>query len=191
MQALVDKIKKDGTVLPGDILKVDGFINQQIDIGLLNAMGKEFAGLFEGVQVDRILTVEASGIAIAAIAAQYFGNVPVVFAKKHKTLNMGTENYTAKIFSYTHNTEYDVAVSKKFINPGDHVLIIDDFLANGAAINGMLELIKQAGAVCVGAGIAIEKGFQNGGADLRAKGLRVESLAIIESMDDTSVTFRS
>lgn len=191
MQSLVDKIKKDGTVLPGDILKVDGFINQQIDIGLLNDMGREFARLFEGVQVDRILTVEASGIAIAAIAAQYFGNVPVVFAKKHKTLNMGTENYTAKVFSYTHNTDYDVAVSRKFINPGDHVLIIDDFLANGAAINGMLELISQAGAVCVGAGIAIEKGFQKGGADLRAKGLKIESLAIIESMDDTSVTFRS
>lgn len=191
MQALIDKIKNEGTVLPGDILKVDGFINQQIDIGLLNEMGREFARLFEGEKIDRILTVEASGIAIAAIAAQYFGNVPVVFAKKHKTLNMGTENYSAKIFSYTHNTEYDVAVSKKFINPGDRVLIIDDFLANGAAIGGMLELIRQAGAECVGAGIAIEKGFQDGGAELRRAGLRIESLAVIESMDDCSVTFRS
>lgn len=191
LQLLKDKIINEGTVLPGNILKVDGFLNQQIDIGLLNDMGREFSRLFAGCGVNKILTVEASGIALACITAQYFNNAPVVFGKKHKTLNRDASFYSTPIFSFTHNVSYDVTIAKKHLSADDKVLIIDDFLASGEAIRGLMDLVRQAGAVLVGAGIAIEKGFQGGGDELRKDGIRVESLAVIEHMDDCAITFRS
>lgn len=190
MQLLEDKIMSEGKVLPGNILKVDGFMNQQLDIALFNAMGREFAARFAGEKIDKIVTVEASGIGLACIAAQYFGNVPVVFGKKHKTLNRDASVYTAPIFSFTHHTTYEVAIATRLLQKGERVLIIDDFLANGEAIRGLMNIIGQAGAVLVGAGIAIEKGFQGGGDKLRQEGVKVESLAIIDSMTDESLTFR-
>ncbi|MCR4893888.1 MAG: xanthine phosphoribosyltransferase [Eubacteriales bacterium] len=191
MQALVDKIRKEGKVLPGNILKVDGFLNQMIDTALLDEMGREFARLFSSDRVTKILTVEASGISIACAAAFNMGRIPAVFAKKHNTLNQDPDCYSARVFSYTHNTEYSIRVARRFICPDDRILMIDDFLANGEAIGGMLEIIRQAGAEAVGAGIAIEKGFQKGGDRLRTQGLKVESLAIIDSMDEGSIIFRS
>lgn len=191
MRLLKDKIINEGTVLPGNILKVDGFLNQQIDISLLNEMGKEFSKLFAGSGVNKILTVEASGIALASITAQYFNNAPVVFGKKHKTLNRDASFYSTPIFSFTHNVKYDVTVAKKHLSSSDRILIIDDFLASGEAIRGLADLVKQAGATLIGAGIAIEKGFQGGGDELRAEGIRVESLATVESMDESGIIFRS
>ncbi|MBO4360055.1 MAG: xanthine phosphoribosyltransferase [Eubacteriaceae bacterium] len=191
MQALIDRIRSEGKILPGNILKVDGFLNQMIDTALLDEMGREFARLFASDGVTKILTVEASGISIACAAAFNMGRIPAVFAKKHSTLNQDPDSYSARVFSYTHGTEYTIRVAKRFISPDDRILLIDDFLANGEALGGMLEIIRQAGAEAVGAGIAIEKGFQEGGERLRAQGLRIESLAIIESMDGNSVTFRS
>lgn len=182
MQLLKEKIRKLGTVKPGNVLKVDMFLNHQIDIELMNEMGKEFKRRFEGQNITKILTIEASGIAIACIAAQYF-NVPVVFAKKAQSINLDGESYTTKIESFTHKKVYDVIVSKKYINPDDHVLIIDDFLANGCALLGLLEIVESAGATVEGIGIAIEKGFQTGGALLREQGYKLESLAIVESMN--------
>lgn len=182
MQLLKDRIRSDGIVLPGNILKVGSFLNHQMDIGLFNEIGKEFARLFKDVPVSRILTIEASGIGIACITAQYF-NVPVVFAKKTKTKNISGDTFVTSVKSYTHSTTYDVVVSKEFIVPGDSVLIIDDFLANGCALSGLVELVRMGGANVAGAGIVIEKGFQQGGADLRARGIRVESLAVIDRMD--------
>lgn len=187
---LKDRIRKDGKVLPGNILKVGSFLNHQMDIGLFNEIGKEFFRRFSGVPVTRILTIEASGIGIACIAAQYF-NVPVVFAKKSKSKNISGDVLVTNVKSYTHNTTYDVMVSKEFIKPDDSVLIIDDFLANGCALEGLVQLVRSAGAKVVGAGIVIEKGFQEGGAQLRAKGIRVESLAIIDRMStEDGVVFR-
>lgn len=191
LQLLTDKIINEATVLPGNVLKVDGFLNQQIDIALINEMGKEFARAFSGKGVNKILTVEASGIGIACITAQYFNNAPVVFGKKHKTLNRDENLYSTPIFSFTHQVSYDVTVAKKHLSADDKVLIIDDFLANGEAVKGMIDLCKQAGAQVIGVGIAIEKGFQGGGDALRAQGIQVESMAIIDSMDNCKIKFRS
>ena len=191
MKALEEKILKDGQVRPGHILKVDSFLNHQMDIAFINEIGKEFKRLFADKPVTKILTVEASGIGIACITAQYFG-VPVVFAKKAQSLNLDGSLYTAKVQSYTHNRVYDVILSKKFLSANDHVLIIDDFLANGKAIFGLSELVRQAGAELVGAGVVIEKGFQEGGKRLREMGIDLHSLAIVESMDPAAgtITFR-
>ena len=182
MKLLEERIRKDGVVKPGNILKVDGFLNHQMDVELFNAMGEEFKRLFADCPVTKILTIEASGIGIACITGQYF-HVPVVFAKKAKSINLDGDMYTTKIESFTHKRVYDVIVSKKFLAPEDHVLIIDDFLANGCAVNGLIDLIQSAGATVEGVGIVIEKGFQDGGKLIREKGIRLESLAVIESMD--------
>lgn len=188
MQALKDKILAEGQVRPGHILKVDSFLNHQMDIAFINEIGKEFKRLFSDRPVTKILTVEASGIGIACITAQYF-DVPVVFAKKAQSLNLDGSLYTTKVKSYTHNREYDVILSKKFLNADDHVLIIDDFLANGCAVNGLIDIIECAGATLEGVGIVIEKGFQEGGKELRARGVDVKSLAIVKSMSDDAVEF--
>ncbi len=187
MHLLEERIRKDGVVKAGNVLKVDSFLNHQMDIALFNEMGKEWKRLFEGIKVNKILTIEASGIGIAAIAAQYF-DAPVVFAKKTMTINLDGELYTTQVESFTHQRVYNVVISKRFLTPNDHVLIIDDFLANGNAINGLMEMVKQAGATLAGVGIAIEKGFQNGGRALREKGIKLESLAVIKSMDDVKGT---
>ena len=182
MKLLEERIRQDGVVKEGNVLKVDSFLNHQMDINLFNEMGKEWARLFADRPITKILTVEASGIGIACVAAQHF-HVPVVFAKKTQSLNIDGEVYSTKIQSFTHKKIYDVIVSKKFIKPEDHILIIDDFLANGCALEGLLQIVNDAGAVVEGVGIAVEKGFQKGGDLIREKGVRVESLAIVESMD--------
>lgn len=186
LKLLEDRIVKDGIVKPGNVLKVDSFLNHQMDISLFNDMGKEFKRLFNDTPINKILTIEASGIGIACVAAQYFDNVPVVFAKKSQTVNIDGEVYSAKIESFTHKRVYDVILSKKYLSSKDHVLIIDDFLANGCALNGLLDIAQKAGATVEGVGVAVEKGFQRGGELIRQKGIRVESLAIIESMDADS-----
>lgn len=186
LKLLEDRILKDGIVKPGNVLKVDSFLNHQMDISLFNDMGKEFKRLFNDTPINKILTIEASGIGIACVAAQYFDNVPVVFAKKSQTVNIDGEVYSTKIESFTHKRVYDVILSKKYLSSKDHVLIIDDFLANGCALNGLLDIAQKAGATVEGVGIAVEKGFQRGGELIRQKGIRVESLAIIESMDADS-----
>ncbi len=192
MKLLEERIRKDGVVKEGNILKVDSFLNHQMDVELFNAMGEEFKRLFSDRPINKILTIEASGIAIAVITAQHF-NVPVVFAKKAQSVNLDGEIYTTKIESFTHKRTYDVLVSKKFLSSDDHILIIDDFLANGCAVNGLIDLIQSAGATVEGVGIAVEKGFQSGGKLIRDKGIRVESLAIVDSMDAETgkVEFRS
>lgn len=182
MKLLEERIRKDGVVKQGQVLKVDSFINHQMDIELFNEMGKEFKRLFEGKNINKILTIEASGIGLACIIAQHF-HVPVVFAKKAKSINLDGEMLSTKIESFTHKRVYDVIVSKKFLCEEDHVLIIDDFLANGCAVAGLVDLVRSAGATVEGVGIAVEKGFQQGGQLLRDKGLHVESLAIVESMN--------
>ena len=191
MKLLEDRILKDGIVKEGNVLKVDSFLNHQMDIELFNEMGKEWKRLFEKEDINKILTIEASGIGIAAVVAQYF-KVPVVFAKKTQSINLDGQSYTAKVESFTKKKVTDVIVSKKYLNPGDNILIIDDFLANGCAVNGLIQIINESGATLKGVGIAIEKGFQDGGKLLREKGVRVESLAIIESMDAATgnVVFR-
>ncbi len=190
MQLLKDRILKDGIVKEGNVLKVDSFLNHQMDISLFEEIGKEFKKRFEGESINKILTIEASGIGIACIAARYF-NVPVVFAKKSKTKNIAGDVYTSRVESFTHGRIYDIMVSKDFLNSDDRVLLIDDFLANGCALEGLAELVRSAGATLVGAGIVIEKVFQRGGDLLRSKGVRVESLAIIDRMDESgSITFR-
>ena len=191
MELLEERIRKDGVVKPGEILKVDSFLNHQMDVELFNRLGEEFKRLFADRPINKILTIEASGIGIACIVAQHF-HVPVVFAKKAKSVNLDGEMYTTKIESFTHKRTYDVIVAKKFLTEDDHILIIDDFLANGCAVNGLIDLIESAGATVEGVGIVIEKGFQQGGRILRQKGIRVESLAIIESMDDRTgeIVFR-
>lgn len=191
MKLLEERIRRDGTVKAGNVLKVDSFLNHQMDIDLFNEMGKEWARLFADRPVTKILTVEASGIGIACVAAQHF-HVPVVFAKKTQSLNIDGEVYTTKIESFTHKRVYDVIVSKKFLSLEDHVLIIDDFLANGCALEGLIEIVQKAGATVEGIGIAVEKGFQKGGDLIRSKGVRLESLAIVESMDAETgeITFR-
>ena len=190
MELLKERIIKDGNVKPGGVLKVDSFLNHQMDVELFDEMGEEFKRLFADRPINKILTIEASGIGIACVTAQHF-HVPVVFAKKAKSINLDGEMLTTKIRSFTHQRVYDVIVSKKFLGPEDHVLIIDDFLANGCAVDGLIDLIRDAGATVEGVGIAIEKGFQDGGKRIREKGIRVESLAVIESMDDVTgeITF--
>lgn len=189
MQLLEERIRKDGIVKPGNILKVDSFLNHQMDIPFINELGKEFKRRFADAPITKILTIEASGIGIACLVAQHF-NVPVIFAKKAQSLNLDGEMYCTKVQSFTHKRVYDVILSKKFLSAEDHVLIIDDFLANGCALQGLMEIVKESGAVLEGAGIVIEKGFQNGGDSLREQGIRVESLAIVDSMTDDSVSFR-
>ena len=191
MKLLEERIQKDGIVKAGNVLKVDSFLNHQMDIALFNEMGKEFKRLFSDVEVNKIMTIEASGIGIACIAAQYF-HVPVVFAKKAQSVNIDGEVYSTKIQSFTHKRVYDVIVSKKYLSPDDKILIIDDFLANGCALEGLIDIVHTAGAQVSGIGIAIEKGFQKGGDMIRSRGLRLESLAIVESMDDQTgaITFR-
>ena len=189
MKLLEERIKKDGIVKPGNVLKVDNFLNHQMDIALFNEMGKEFKRLFADCKVNKILTIEASGIGIACIVAQYF-DVPVVFAKKAQSINIDGDVYSTKIQSFTHQRVYDVIVSKKYLNPEDHILIIDDFLANGCALEGLIDLVQSAGATVEGIGIAIEKGFQQGGKLIRDRGIRLESLAIVDSMEDGELVFR-
>lgn len=191
MKILEDRIRKDGVVKPGNVLKVDSFLNHRMDVGLFREMGKEWKRLFADCSINKILTIEASGIGIACIVAEQF-DVPVVFAKKSQSINLDGEMYSTKIESFTHKKTYDVIVSKKFLSADDHVLVIDDFLANGCAINGLIELIDEAGATLEGVGIAIEKGFQQGGKVIRDKGIRLESLAIVESMNDETgeIVFR-
>lgn len=182
MKLLEERIRKDGVIKPGNVLKVDSFLNHQMDVTLFNEMGKEFVRLFQHKKINKILTIEASGIGIACICAQHF-QVPVVFAKKTQSINLDGEMLTTKIESFTHKRTYDVIVSRKFLTTEDHVLIIDDFLANGCAVDGLIDLVKSAGATVEGVGIAIEKGFQSGGKLIRDKGVQVESLAIIDFMD--------
>jgi xanthine phosphoribosyltransferase len=191
MKLLKDRIRKDGNVKSGNVLKVDSFLNHQMDIELFNEIGKEFKRLFADCNINKILTIEASGIGIACIVGQYF-NVPVVFAKKAQSINIDGEVYSTKIESFTHKKTYDVIVSKRFLSPEDNVLIIDDFLANGCALAGLINLVRSAGASVEGTGIIIEKGFQDGGDMIRSMGVRLESLAIIESMnaEDGSIVFR-
>ena len=189
MNFLEERIKKDGIVKEGNVLKVDSFLNHQMDIALINEIGKEFKSRFADCPITKILTIEASGIGIACIVAQYF-NVPVVFAKKAQSINLDGEMYTTKVESFTHKKVYDVILAKKFLGPEDHVLLIDDFLANGCALLGLIDIVKKSGATLEGAGIVIEKGFQTGGKQIRDMGIRLESLAIIDSMTDTSLTFR-
>ena len=187
MKELKDRIRRDGKIKAGNVLKVDSFLNHQMDIKLFEAIGREFKRRFFFFEVNKILTIEASGIGIACVAAQSF-QVPVVFAKKSQTKNIAGEVYTTKVESYTHGRVYDIIVSKEFLGKGDKVLLIDDFLANGKALEGLAQLVKDSGAELVGAGIVIEKGFQVGGEMLRKKGIRVESLAIVDSMDEETGT---
>lgn len=192
MKLLEERIRKDGVIKPGNVLKVDSFLNHQMDVELFDEMGAEFKRLFAENPINKILTIEASGIGIACVVAQHF-HVPVVFAKKSQSINLDGESYITKVESFTHKRTYDVIVSKKYLNPKDHILIIDDFLANGCAVNGLIDLIRSAGATVEGVGIAIEKGFQEGGRLIREKGIHVESLAIVESMNDETgeIVFRS
>lgn len=189
MKLLEDRIRRDGEVLNGDVLKVDSFLNHQMDVGLFADMGREWARLYADEHVTKILTIEASGIGMACVAAQQFGGVPVVFAKKSKSRNISGEVYHAQVESFTHGQVNDIIVSKKYLCPGDRVLIIDDFLANGAALQGLIALVKDSGATLVGAGIAVEKAFQPGGEKIRAMGVRVESLAKIKSMSVNGIEF--
>lgn len=185
MKILEDRIRKDGIVKAGNVLKVDSFLNHQMDVELFREMGREWKRLFADCPINKILTIEASGIGIACIVAVEFG-VPVVFAKKSQSINLDGDVYSTSIDSFTHKKSYEVIVSKKFLSPEDHILVIDDFLANGCAINGLIDIIEKSGATLEGVGIAIEKGFQQGGSIIRDKGIRLESLAIVESMNDES-----
>ena len=192
MKLLEERIQRDGIVREGNVLKVDSFINHQMDIPLFHEMAKEWKRLFAGKPVNKVLTIEASGIGIAAVVASEF-NVPVVFAKKSMSINLDYDNYETKIQSFTHKKIYNVIVSKKFLTPEDHVLIIDDFLANGCALQGLIAIVESSGAKVEGLGIAIEKGFQEGGKRMRNLGYHLESLAIVESMDAETgeIRFRS
>ena len=191
MNFLEERILKDGIIKEGNVLKVDSFLNHQMDIDLFNEIGREFKKRFEGKEINKILTIEASGIGIACIAAQHF-HVPVVFAKKSQSINLEGEMLVAEVESFTHKCKNNVIVAKKFLNPEDKVLIIDDFLANGCALQGLVQIVQSAGASVEGIGIVIEKGFQSGGRIIRNLGFQLESLAIIEKMDveDGSVVFR-
>lgn len=182
MKLLEDMIREKGIVKPGNVLKVDSFLNHQMDIKLFNEMGKEFKRIFKDKPINKILTIEASGIGIACIAAQYF-DVPVVFAKKAQSINIDGDVYSTQITSFTHKREYQVIVSRKYLSPEDHVLIIDDFLANGCALQGLIDIVDTAGATVEGIGIAVEKGFQDGGALIRSRKYNLHSLAIVESMN--------
>lgn len=191
LNLLQKKILTDGVIKPGNVLKVDSFLNHQIDVPFISQLGKEFKELFADKPVDKILTIEASGIGIACLTAIYFG-VPVVFAKKSAGSNMDADVYATEVKSFTHNKVNHVVVSKKYLNKGEHILIMDDFLANGCAVEGLMDLVSQAGGIVEGVGICIEKGFQGGGDALRSKGVDVKSLAIIEKMDAATgtITFR-
>lgn len=191
MNFLEERILKDGKMMEGNVIKVDSFLNHQIDVELLNKMGEEWKKRFEGKDINKILTIEASGIGIACIAAQHFG-VPVVFAKKSKSINIEGDVYMCQVESFTHKTVNNVIVSKKFIGEGDRILIIDDFLANGCALRGLIQIAEEAGASVEGIGIAIEKGFQRGGEDIRSMGYQLESLAIVDSVNpaENSCVFR-
>ena len=192
MQLLKDRIRQAGKIKEGNVLKVDSFLNHQMDVKLFQEIGKEFKRRFEGEEITKILTIEASGIGIACVAAEVF-DVPVVFAKKTQTKNIAGDVYTTKVESFTHGRVYDIIVSREFLGKGDKVLLIDDFLANGKALEGLAELVKKSGAELVGAGVVIEKGFQVGGDIIRSKGIHLESLAIVESMDEKTgeVVFRN
>ena len=189
MKLLEERIIAEGTVLPGGILKVGSFLNQQIDTGLLAAMADEIARLYDGEGVTKILTIESSGIAIAAAAGMKMG-VPVVFAKKHRSSNVDGSVYSTSVYSYTKNQQYNILVSRDYLKAEDRILLVDDFLAVGNAISGLTNLVLQAGATLVGAAIAVEKGFQGGGDRLRERGIRVESLALIDEMSEDGLTFR-
>ena len=191
MQLLKDRIRKDGKVKEGNVLKVDSFLNHQMDIDLFEKMGEEWKHRFAGKPINKVVTIEASGIGIACIVAKYFGT-PVVFAKKSKSINIDGDMYVAEVESFTHKCKNQVIVSKKFLSPDDHVLIIDDFLANGCALQGLISIVNNAGATVEGIGVAIEKGFQIGGQTIRNLGYQLESLAIVDAMDAEtgSITFR-
>ena len=188
MQELEERIQSEGTVKAGNVLKVDAFLNHQCDVRLFDRMGSAWAAHFAGKHITKILTIEASGIGIACVAAQHFGNVPVVFAKKSKSVNIDGAVYVAEVESFTHKCKNQVIVSKKFLHPEDKVLIIDEFLANGCALQGLISIVTQAGATVEGIGIAVEKGFQQGGRIIRNLGYPLESLAIVESMDASNGT---
>ena len=183
MVELEERIRRDGTVKPGNVLKVDAFLNHQCDVELFDKMGAAWAEHFAGKPINKILTIESSGIGIACMAARHFGNAPVVFAKKTMSINLDGEQYTTKIHSFTKQKDFDVIVTKRYLSEDDHVLIIDDFLANGCALRGLIEICEEAGAAVEGIGIAIEKGFQPGGRELREAGYDLDSLAIVRSMD--------
>jgi len=193
MKELEERIREQGTVKPGDVLKVDAFLNHQCDVELFDHMGAAWAEHFQDKTITKILTIEASGIGIACVAGRHFGNAPGVFAKKAQSINLDGDQYTTTVYSFTKQKEFPVIVSKRYLNEGDHVLLIDDFLANGKALRGLIELCHKAGAVVEGIGIAVEKGFQGGGDKLREEGYDVDSLAIVESMDSQtgSITFRA
>lgn len=190
MQLLKEKILKEGSISGNDILKVDSFLNHQLDIEFLNKIGKEFKSRFENKKVDKILTIEASGIAIASIASQHFGNIPVVFAKKTESKNLDKDVYETKVYSFTKDKEYSVKVSKKYLNAGENILVIDDFLANGRAALGLKDLVEKANANLSGIGIVIEKGFQEGRNLLEKAGVNLQSLAIIDSIENGEIKFR-
>ena len=189
MKALEEKILREGKVLPGNVLKVGSFLNQQMDSDFIMEIGEEIARLYAGVPVTKVLTVESSGIALA-VAAGIAMHVPSVFAKKHRSANLSKEVYTASVYSFTHKETYEIAVAKEYLGAGDHVLIVDDFLANGNAAKGIIDLVNKAGAELVGMGFLIEKSFQHGGEQLRSVGVHVESLAIIESLDDCKIVLK-
>ena len=191
MNFLEERIVKDGIVKAGNVLKVDSFLNHQMDIELIDQMGAEFKRRFADKQIDKILTIEASGIGIACLVARHFG-VPVVFAKKSKSVNIDGDVFVAEVESFTHKCKNQVIVSKKFLHEGERILIIDDFLANGYALQGLISIVKDAGATVEGIGIAVEKGFQIGGRVIRNLGYQLESLAIVDAMDDVTgeITFR-
>ena len=191
IQLLEERIIKDGKVFAGNVLKVDSFLNHQLDVDLLDKMGLEMKKLFKDSNVTKILTIEASGIGVGCMVARHF-NCPLLFAKKSKTLTIKGDVYTSKVESFTHQCTYDIIVSKDFLNENDTVLIVDDFLAKGNALNGLIDIVQQSGARLAGCGIAIEKGYQGGGDKLRAQGIQVESMAIVEAMDDETgkIVFR-
>ena len=191
MNFLEERIQKDGIVKPGNVLKVDSFLNHQMDIGLMEEIGREFHRRFEGKSITKVLTIEASGIGIACFVAKEFG-VPMVFAKKSHSINIDSDVYVAEVESFTHKKKNNVIVSQKFLNEDDHILIVDDFLANGCALQGLIAISQSAGAIVEGIGIVIEKGFQIGGQVIRNLGVHLESLAIIDAMDDETgtITFR-
>ena len=191
MRKLEERILKDGKVFKGNVLKVDSFLNHQLDVGLLSDIGKELKRLYNDCDITKVLTIEASGIGVGCMVAQFF-DCPLIFEKKTKTINIKGDVYKSKVESFTHQCVYDIIVSKDFITSDDTVLIVDDFLAKGNALNGLIDIVNQAGAKLAGCGIAIEKGFQGGGDKLRAQGIRVESMAIIDKMDDTTgeIVFR-
>ncbi len=189
MKALEEKILKEGTVLPGDILKVGSFLNHQIDTAFMMEMGKEIANIYKNDNVTKIVTIETSGLPIAFVAGFSLG-CPMVFAKKGTSANVSGEVYKANVYSYTHGKTYEVTLPKQYLNSSDRVVIVDDFLANGKALEGLIDIVNQSGATLVGCTCAIEKGFQKGGDKLREKGIRVESLAVVESMSENSLTFR-